>query len=793
VKFSENWLRSLVDIEKVNSSQLISRLTMAGLEVEDVVKAGGNFTKVIIAQITQAVKHPTADKLQICKVNTGNEELQIVCGAPNARVGIKVPLALVGAVLPNNLVISAAKLRDVDSFGMLCSAAELGISDDHSGLLELPLDAVNGTDLRTYLDLDDNCIELSLTPDRGDCLSLLGIARETKAIFNTDIKFRTDFKIAATDSSSLPIKIKEPKSCPIYCGRIIKDINLQQETPIDIKEKLRRSGIRSINLAVDITNYVMLELGQPLHAFDLAQIKDEVIVRNAKDNEKITLLDGKSINLNADTLVIADTEKVLALAGIMGGQYSGVNDKTKDLFLESAFFTPLTVASKARSFGLHTDASHRYERGVDPSLAPIAIERATELLLKFGGGVAGEVITVSHLEFIPVSKIIDFKIANITKMLGISIPSQQIKQIFINLGLMINEVNDEVWQVTVPNARFDLELEIDLIAEIARIYGYDNIAAQYPAARIAPAADTESVLDIKQIRSLMNNLEYQEVITYSFISNELAEIFAPDDKVIAVANPISQEMAVMRPNLWPGLFKTAKYNLKRQHERVRLFETGLKFNGDLDNLSQINVIAGIAVGTKYSENWNHPQNKLDFYDVKADVEALLNLGNNLDKCQFVAANHPALHPGQSAVIIKNDKRIGWLGLIHPKIAKRLDIQQPLFLFELLLEDVQQGQLPQFTFLSKFPLIRRDLAFVVPADVVYADLALAVKESAGEHLVDICLFDLYSGDNIASDHKSIAIGLTFQHPNKTLTDDEINSNINNIINACITKFNASLRK
>jgi len=624
MKFSENWLRKLVNIP-VNTNQLAESLTMAGLEVEEITPAAGDFSGVVVAIIVATKAHPEADKLKICTVDDGLQQLQIVCGAPNARAGIKVPLAKVGAVLPHNLVIKKAKLRGVESFGMLCSGYELQISEDKSGLLELNNLAPVGMDFREYLELDDNCIELSITPNRGDCLSLLGLARETSAIFNLSYHLPNTTAAEFNAQDVIAVSVNEPTKCPRYCGRIIKGIDLTQTSPLWLTERLRRAGLRSINLAVDVTNYVMLELGQPMHAFDLAQISGGIVVRNANKGEQLTLLDGRNIELDIDALVIADHAKPLALAGIMGGEHSGVNLNTQDLFLESAFFAPQIVASKARSLGLHTDSCYRYERGVDPNLALVALERATNLLLKFGGGTAGAIIEQTSSKNLPKTATITLHLERVKQILGVAITPQKIAQILTNLKFEITKNNDDIWQIKVPSHRFDVSLEIDLIEEIARIYGYNNLPVSYPQAKLAPQQAAEDKVSLAQIRHLLVAHNYQEVITYSFISSELAQDFAPNITPLALSNPISQEMAVMRPNLWGSLLKVAQYNFKRQQNRLKIFEIGLKFGGDLTNLNQTPTLAGLVAGAKDAENWHNQSKKLDFYAVKAEVEALLSL------------------------------------------------------------------------------------------------------------------------------------------------------------------------
>jgi len=789
MKFSEHWLRTWVNPE-VSRDELIKRLSMIGLEVEATEPVAGIFAGVVVGEVQSAEPHPNADKLRLCQVSDGEQVLPIVCGAPNVRAGLKVPLARIGANLPG-ITIKKAKLRGVESQGMLCSAAELGLSEDHEGLLELPADAPLGEDLRRYLELDDLSVELSITPNRGDCLSIAGIAREVSALYNAPLQAPVSAEVAATHQQSPGIQLMALDACPLYLGRIIKGVDLSRKTPLWMVERLRRSGIRSINAAVDVTNYVMLELGQPLHAFDLAEINSGICVRMAKEGETLRLLDGQDIHLDNQTLVIADYKQVLAMAGVMGGEHSGVSESTRDVLLESAFFSPLAIAGKARQHGLHTDASHRFERGVDPALPWPALQRATELLMTICGGEAGPIAVAQSEPCMPPVVTIELRESRITQMLGTALPRTDIVRLLTALGLTLTETGEGVWQVKVPSHRFDLSLEIDLIEELARLWGYDQLPSRFPSARLALRANPEGRVEVSQLRQVLAARGYQEAITYSFIDAKLAAQFAPDTPPLALANPISSDMAVMRPSLWPGLIKALQHNLNRQQSRVRLFECGLRFVGSLDNLVQDNRLAGLISGSRLPEGWSNGREAVDFYDAKADVCTLLAQGGAIDTFSFAPAQHPALHPGQTAQIERAGQSIGLLGALHPVLAQTLAISQPVFLFELQLEPLLQGRLPEFSGLSRFPAVRRDLALIVSSEQAAGALQDCIREQAGEHLTDLCLFDVYQPKDNPTE-KSLAFGLTWQHPTRTLTDTEINDSINRILAELEQRFKARLR-
>lgn len=792
MKFSEQWLRSWVN-PQVSRDELVARLSMAGLEVDSVTPAAGVFSGIVIGEILSAEQHPDADKLRVCQVSNGSESFQVVCGAPNARPGIKIPFAMIGAELPGDFSIKKAKLRGVESNGMLCSASELQISEDNDGLMELPLDAPVGQDIRVYLDLNDASIEVDLTPNRGDCLSLAGLAREVGALYAAPVTRPVIAAVAPSHDEGRSVEILAAQACPRYLGRVVRNVDLSKPTPLWMVERLRRADVRSIDAVVDITNYVMLELGQPMHAFDLAEINGGIRVRMAEEGEKLVLLDGQEVSLRSDTLVIADHSRALAIAGVMGGEHSGVNDKTRDLFLESAFFDTIAIAGKARSYGLHTDASHRFERGVDWQLAREAMERATALLLEIVGGEAGPIIEVVNQEQLPSVAAVTLRAERVEQMLGLKMDDAEIVRLLTALGLDIRANGEGQWQVSVPSHRFDISLEVDLIEELARLYGYNRLPVRYPQARLAPQAKAEAAIELPALRRLLVARGYQEAITYSFIDPKLFELFNPGVAPLMLANPISADMAAMRSSLWPGLIKALEHNLNRQQSRVRLFESGLRFVGQLEGLKQEPMLAGVICGGRLPEAWAHGRDDVDFYDVKADVEALLASAGAGDSFVFVPGEHAALHPGQTARIEREGRVVGFLGALHPELSKALGLDQAVFMFELVLAEITRGVMPKFHELSKFPEVRRDLAVLIDRDVPAQDLLGAIREAAGEWLADLKLFDVYHGKGIDPHRKSLAVGLTWQHPSRTLNDDEVSTTTQNILTSLEQRFNATLRK
>lgn len=792
MKFSEQWLRGWVS-PQVSRDELVARLSMAGLEVDSVTLAAGEFTGVVVGEVLSTEQHPDADKLRVCQVSDGQETFQVVCGAPNVRPGLKIPFARIGAELPGDFKIKKAKLRGVESNGMLCSQSELQVGEGNDGLMELPADAPVGEDLRIYLQLDDASIEVDLTPNRGDCLSLAGLAREVGALYAVPVTRPSVPAVAPVNDEVRAIDVLAPSACPRYLGRVIRNVDLSRPTPLWMVERLRRADVRSIDAAVDITNYVMLELGQPLHAFDLAEINGGIRVRMAEEGEKLVLLDGQEVSLRNDTLVIADHSRALAIAGVMGGEHSGVSAKTRDVFLESAFFDQIAVAGKARSYGLHTDASHRYERGVDWRLAREAMERATGLLLEITGGEPGPVIEAVSEQHLPNIAPITLRAERVSQMLGMQMSAVEVEGLLVGLGLGVSAQGEGQWLVEVPSHRFDISLEVDLIEELARLYGYNRLPVRYPQARLAPQAKAEAKSELPALRRLLVARGYQEAITYSFIDPKWFELFNPGVEPLLLANPISADMAAMRSTLWPGLIKVLQHNLNRQQDRVRLFESGLRFIGQLDGLKQEAMLAGVVCGSRLPEGWAQGKDGVDFFDVKADVEAILGFAGAQGAFTFVPGKHPALHPGQTAKIERDGREVGYLGALHPELVKTLGLDRPVFVFELILAEVAAGKLPKFQELSRFPEVRRDLALIADREVPSAAVLEVIRENAGEWLTDLRLFDVYQGKGIDPHRKSLAVGLTWQHPSRTLNDDEVNSTTQAILTSLEQRLNATLRK
>lgn len=792
MKFSESWLREWVN-PSVDTEELVAQLTMAGLEVDAVEPVAPEFSGVVIGQIISAEQHPNADKLRVCQVAGGDAEVtQVVCGAPNAREGIKIPFATVGAKLPGDFKIKKAKLRDVESFGMLCGSDEVGLGEASEGLWELPADAPVGADLRDYLNLDDQIIEVDLTPNRGDCLSIRGLARETGVLNLSPVSEQSCDIVPASITDSFNIELQAPAACPRYACRVIKNVDVSAESPMWLQEKLRRSGVRSIDAVVDVTNYVMLELGQPMHAFDFAKLDGSIIVRMAEQGEKLRLLDGSEVELNADTLVIADQKKAVAMAGIMGGADTAVSSETRDIFLESAYFDPIAIAGRSRAYGMHTDSSHRFERGVDPKLQEVAIERATALLLDIVGGEVGPVSIVEIQGSLPQEAEVTLTRARLEQQLGLSLEDKQIEEMLERLGLNILSTSEAGWLCKAPSWRFDIAIEADLIEEVARIYGYNRLPTSTVSSELPIEVTPETKRELPRLRQQLVARGYREAITYCFVDPEVQKQLTPDIEAVVLANAIASDMSEMRTTLWSGLLPAVRHNLNRQQSRVRLFETGLSFVPENGQLQQKSMIAGVITGSSTPESWVNDQVPVDFYDVKADVEALLKLSQVFDQFEFVKGNHPALHPGQCARIERQGELVGWLGQLHPRVHKALDLSQAVFVFELCLKPVLNDEIPAFKGLSKFPEVRRDLALIIDEDVSAGDLCHTVRQNAGGHLVDLKVFDVYQGKGIENNRKSIALGLTFRDSSRTLAEDEINVAVEEVVNALEKQHAASLR-
>jgi phenylalanyl-tRNA synthetase beta chain len=791
MKFSESWLRHAVN-PNISTEELVAQVTMAGLEVDAVESAAPEMSGVVVGEIVSVEQHPDADKLRVCQVAGGGELAQVVCGAANARAGIKVPFAIVGAKLPGDFKIKKAKLRGVESSGMLCAQTELQLGDDDDGLWELPTDATVGSDLIDYLELNDNIIEVDLTPNRGDCLSIRGLAREVGVLNKAAVTEQACVPVAATIEDRIRITLEAPEACARYVGRVIRNLDLGQPTPQWMQEKLRRSGVRSLGPAVDVTNYVLLELGQPMHAFDLSKIDGGIVVRMGRD-EKLKLLDDSEALVDTQTLVIADNSKALAMAGIMGGDESAVGGNTTDILFESAWFNPLAIAGKARNYGKHTDSSHRFERGVDSQLQVDAIERATALMLDICGGQAGPVVIEESAEHLPAPATIKLGDAHLAQQLGVVIGAEEIDDILARLGLTFVARDDQGSTWVAPSWRFDIAIEQDLVEEVARIYGYNNLPTSTPTMALELQAKPERQQDLSIFRQQLVANGYQEAVTYSFVDPDLQKLVDPETVGIALQNPISADMSVMRTSLWPGLLSTAIYNLNRQQNRVRIFEAGQCFvPGENGALTQNRALAGLICGSRTPTGWTASKDKVDFFDLKGDLEDVLALTGLAEQFSFAAAEHPALHPGQSAMVSRNGEQVGWIGQLHPKLQAQLDFSTAVYLFQVDVAKVSESRLPKFSEVSKFPAVRRDLAFLVDSEIAAADLMSEARNAAGEHLIDLMLFDVYQSKDIDNKGKSLALGLTFQHASRTLTDEEINTSIDRVVKKLDVKFKAELR-
>jgi phenylalanyl-tRNA synthetase beta chain len=767
MRVSEKWLKEWVD-HGLETQALADRLTMAGLEVDAIEPAAGEFSGVVVGHVTAVEAHPDADKLRVCQVDDGSGETHtVVCGAPNVHEGMRVPFARVGAVLPDGMKIKKAKLRGVESRGMLCSAKELGLAEDAAGLMGLAADAPTGTDLRDYLELDDRIIEIDLTPNRADCLSMAGIAREVGALTGSAVCRPQISSTPDGKAPAVPVTVENAADCPSYAGRVIRGIDTRASTPVWLSERLRRAGVRPISPVVDVTNYVMLELGQPMHGFRLDAIKGGVEVRRGRQGEKITLLDGRDVPLDDDILVIADDSGPIAMAGVMGGEGTAVEGDTEAVFLESACFAPKLIAGRARRFGLHTDASHRFERGVDPALQERALDRATALILEIAGGETGPVSRAIAKQ--SAAKAIRLRRDRLHGVLGFDLPDDTVTDMLQRLGLEVT-VDKQGWQAVPPSFRYDLAIEEDLIEEVARIYGYDRIPVERLPAEVKPGNIPESRVSEHRLRALLVERGYQEAITYSFVPRETDRLLSGGLEGQRLANPISQDLETMRTTLWSGLVGTLRHNANRQQSRVRLFETGLRFIPQGNEIKQEKWISGLVWGNTEPEQWDGRTRPVDFFDVKADVEALLGISGPRE-ADFAADEHPALHPGQCARVSLDGDVIGWLGRLHPSIADQLDVPAGAYLFELALAPICRGTLPAYQAVPRFPAVRRDLAFIVDEGLASADLVAEARQAVGKVLQEVRIFDVYQGKGVDSGRKSVALGLILQDSSRTLRDED----------------------
>ncbi len=790
MKFSESWLKEWVEYD-LNTAEVMEQLTMLGLEVDGVEAAAGEFSEVVVAEIVACEKHPDADKLKVCEVNTGEEKLQIVCGAPNARVGLKTALSKIGAILPGNFKIKKSKLRGVESMGMLCSEVELGISEESDGIIELNSNAPIGSDVAEYMQLSDQVIDIDLTPNRADCFCIRGIAREMATLNQLSIEVPLIKPVEATIDDTVDVKLEAPEQCPIYGSRVIKGINHSQPTPMWMREKLRRSGIKSIHPVVDVTNYVMLELGQPMHAFDAAKIDGGIIVRMADEGEEVTLLDQTSAKLTGEFLVIADQNKTLAVAGVIGGLDSGVNDQTQDIVLESAYFDPATIMGKSRKLSVHTESGLRFERGVDWDLQVTALERATALITEICGGEVAPIKLETVEQYVPKQQHIQLSADHLQRVLGFTVPTERVTRIFQNLGLNC-ELSGDSWSVTSPSWRFDLAIAEDLIEEVVRVVGYDQMPSHRLQSTDAISEIPEELKELRFLRQQLADMSYQEVINYSFVGEKQLLALGLESDVFGLANPLNNDMAVMRTHLLPGVLANIKSNLARQAQDLALFETGKVFSKS-DDIIQKDVLLLAKTGQQAPEQWSVNDQKVDFFTLKGDVETMLS--SAAMKLEFSASSQAYLHPGRQAEIKLGEVVIGFVGQVHPSICQKMKIKQEVYVAELLVDAIQSIQLPAWQSVSKFPQVRRDLSVVIADSITWFEVEKAIENSLGEDLTQLhklCLFDVYKGDNIEKGYKSLAMAMIFQEKNRTLEDKEVDKLVSKAVSFLSEQINAEIR-
>lgn len=795
MKFSEQWLREWVN-PALTTEELVHQITMAGLEVDGVEPAAASLSQVVVGEILETDAHPNADKLKVCRVDSGTETHQVVCGAPNARPGLKVPFAMVGAKL-DDFKIKKAKLRGVESFGMLCSERELGLSDQHEGLMELAETAPVGTDINTYLGLDDSIVEVDLTPNRSDCLGIIGLARETGLMNNLDVCMPVIAPIEPVIDDTISVELSAGTACPRFVGRVIKNVDLSAPSPLWLVEKLRRSGIRSIDPVVDVTNYVMLELNQPMHAYDLNALKGTIRVRSSRGGESLDLLNGQTVELLDETLLITDDSGPIGMAGVMGGSGTAVKPETHNIFLEAAFFAPVAIAGRARAYAMHTDAGHRFERGVDFMGQSRAMERATALLLSISGGEPGPLVDTVKEDDLPVLPKVTLRAARIERVLGMAISEADVENILkrLDFEFAVDPAESEkVWQVSSPSHRFDINIEADLIEEISRIIGYDNLPVTRPTAELMMLESTEQAVSVKSLKAQLASRGYSEAITYSFVDDQKQRLLTPQVAPVALKNPLSSEMNVMRTTLCGGLLNALVHNQNRQQQDVRLFETGLVFeqnsSGSLnfDNIEQKNRLALVLSGRRLPEGWANPQASADFFDLKGDLEFLLGAQG----LSFEACDLPGMQVGQCATVLMGVEVLGYLGLVNRGVAQAFDLRNPVLIAEIDLAMAMRRSVPRVVEVSKFPEVRRDLAMLVDRAVSASEIQNVIYAHAGSALLHLKLFDVYTGKGVETIQKSIGIGLTFQHPSRTLTDDEISTAMAEVVAALETKLKAQLR-
>ena len=788
MKFPESWLREHVTVA-ASRDELAARLTAIGLEVEGVENIGAALEGVVVAEILSTAKHPEADRLQVCQVSIGSgEPVQIVCGAPNARAGLKAPLATVGANLPGGIAIKAAKLRGVESFGMLCSAKELMIDPDASGLLELPADAPVGVALSQYLGLPDASFELKLTPNRADCFSVRGVAFDVAAALGANVNAMQIPEAAVTTEAAIRVELAAGADCPRFCGRVVEGLDSSAKSPLWMTERLKRAGLRPISPLVDITNYVMLELGQPLHAFDADKLVGPIVVRHARAGETLKLLDEREVALDPGFLLVTDADRPVALGGVMGGWDTRVTEATTRVFFEAAHWIPSAIIGRARKLGMHTDAGHRFERGVDPELPRYAVERATALAQQVMGGQAGPITETVLPDLLPKPVTVSLRRARLARVLGIAVPDADVERILRALGMQVT-TTAEGWSVQAPTRRFDIAIEEDLVEEIARIHGYDAIPARLPTGEIRLAAPSETRVEAGVFRRQLAAHDYLETINYAFVDAGLLQAWQLDAGVVALANPLSSELGAMRTSLLPGLVDALHRNRARQNRRIRLFECGRTFaTGNPPVETQ--RIAAVASGSADGEQWASKARSVDFFDLKAEVERLFALAGA--SAEFRAADEAFGHPGKSASIWRDGRRVGWIGHLHPRLLKALDIDEDVVAFELEADAASLRAIPRAGELSRFPSVRRDLAVVVPESTAWASLEGSLEAALGTRLAEVLLFDEYRGPGLETGTKSLAIGLILQDVSRTLTDLDADKAVSEALAALARDCSAVLR-
>lgn len=792
MKISEQWLREWLATD-LNAEGIAERLTSLGLEVDGMASLAAGLDKVVVGRVLEVERHPDADRLSVCRVDVGDgTPLQIVCGAPNVAVEQSYPLATIGAVLPGGPEIGHSEIRGVMSEGMLCSAMELGLAEAADGLLALDGDVAPGTGVVAALGLDDVVIDVDLTPNRADCFSMLGIARDLSAALEADLQLPRVLPVLPVMDEVFPIEVTVPEACPRFAGRVIRDLAPGVESPTWLKERLRRAGVRPIHAVVDVTNFVMLEFGQPMHAYDLDRLSGGIDARYARDGETLQMLDGKVVELDSDVLVIADDRGPVALAGIMGGAATAVDEQTRHVFLESAFFSPSAVSGRARRFGMHTDAALRFERGVDPAHQERAVERATALLLEIAGGRSGPILDVANETYLPARPAVPLRRERLAAVLGVNIPADVVAGVLLRLDMRV-ETTADGWEVTPPPARFDIALEIDLIEEVARVYGYDRIPEQIGTMPGSLPAVTESVVPLSRARTTLVNAGFQEAMTWSFIDAELDRRFGDGHDGLALANPIASHLSVMRQSLWPGLCQAAAYNLARQQDRVQLFESGVRFNQQGIELKEEMVVAGLAIGARVPEQWAMEARDADLFDIKSVIESLADLSGEPEAFEYRSADHCALRPGRSAEVLRHGQPMGFFGELHPSLLKPLELPGAPVVFELLAAPLFDAVPPSYRPVSRFPAVRRDLAIVVGAEVPVGELLATIRNAVGPRLVDLRVFDVYTGEKVETGSKSVALGLILQETSRTLTDADVEEIMHGVVGRLAREFKAAIRE